>query len=254
MSRWGVILDGADREMAAKAAMRVYESQFPEGNARWCDVSIRHYARCIVEVAQAKGWLCGIDLAVVRPPYQSSLPLAGIPDKQGLEALDTSRGYGRVVFSACGHDFYRYIIDSNHPSSFQFSSSPLPDSGEPSAPFLQSEARIPNMQTPMSSIWPWRRVSWRGTVFDLDGPQNASMHSTPAITLINLVVSLLRAIPSASARNINGLAGTPSWVTSVTTMKCVLVGGTMRRVDMTILLKSMSTCMTLHAGCKWSGH
>jgi hypothetical protein len=172
---WGVILDGADREMAAKAAMRVYESQFPEGNARWCDVSIRHYARCIVEVAQAKGWLCGIDLAVVRPPYQSSLPLAGIPDKQGLEALDTSRGYGRVVFSACGHDFYRYIMDGNHPSSFQFSSSPLPDSGEPSAPFLQSENWISQHANPnvfdlaLASrfvAWNCLRLGWTAERFD----------------------------------------------------------------------------------------
>ena len=97
--------------------MRVYESQFPEGNPRWCHVTLRHYTRCIIEAAQRRGWLYGIDLAVVRPPYRSSLPLADIPDKQGLKVLDTSRGYGRVVFSVCDYDFYRYIMDGNHPTS-----------------------------------------------------------------------------------------------------------------------------------------
>ena len=48
----GGVLDGAKPEMAANAAMRVYESQFPEGNPRWCHVTIRHYARCIVEAAR----------------------------------------------------------------------------------------------------------------------------------------------------------------------------------------------------------
>lgn len=171
----GLVLDGADREMAAKAAMRVCESEFPEGNALWGHATIRHYARRIVETAQEKKWLHGIDLAVVRPPYRSSLPLADIPDKQGLEALDTSRGFGRVVFSACDHDFYRYIMDGNHPSSFHFSSTPLPDSGEPPRPFLQSQSLISQNTNPkvfdlaLASrfvAWNCLRLGWTAERFD----------------------------------------------------------------------------------------
>lgn len=172
---WGVVLDGADREMAAKAAMRVYESQFPEGEARWCHVTLRHYARCIVETAHGKGWLDEIDLTVVRPPYRSSLPLADVPDKQRLKVLDTSRGYGRVVFSACDHDFYRHIMDGNHPETFHFSSKPLPGSGAPPCPFLHSENLISKNANPnvfdlaLASrfvVWNCLRLGWAAERFD----------------------------------------------------------------------------------------
>lgn len=172
---WGVVLDEADQEVAAKAAMRVYDSQFPEGNARWCHVTLRHYARCIVEAAQAKGRLDGIDLVVVRPPYQSSLPVADIPDRQRLKVLDTSHGYGRVVSSACDHDFYRYIMGGNHPTSFYFSSTTLPDSGEPARPFLHSENLISQHANPeifdlalaaRFVAWNCHRLGWTAERFD----------------------------------------------------------------------------------------
>lgn len=172
---WGVVLDGADQEMATKVARCVYETQFPDGNARWCHLTLRHYARCIVEAAHGRGWLNRIELDVVKPPYRSALPLVDVPDKRGLEALDTSRGYGRVVFSACGHDFYRYIMDGNHPASFHFSSSPLPESVEPSRPFLQSENRISHHANPevfdlaLASrfvAWNCLRLGWTAERFD----------------------------------------------------------------------------------------
>ncbi len=172
---WGVVLDGSDREMASKAAMRVYETQFPKGKARWCHVTLRHYARGIVEAAHGRGWLDGIDLDVVRPPYRSELPLAEVPDKPGLETLDTSRGFGRVVFSACDHDFYRYIMDGNHPASFHFSSMPLAESAEPLRKFFQSENPISRHAIPevfdlalaaRFVAWNCLRLGWTGERFD----------------------------------------------------------------------------------------
>lgn len=183
---WGLVTDGANREMATKAALRVYESQFAEGNARWCHLTIRHYARRIVEAAHGKGWLHGIDLAVVRPPYRSSLPLADIPeDKRGLEKIDASRGYGRIVFSACDHDFYRYIMDGNHPTAFRFSSTPLPISGEPPRPFLKSENWISQHAIPevfdlaLASrfvAWNCLRLGWSAERFDAFDTGHYSEH------------------------------------------------------------------------------
>lgn len=172
---WGVVLDGADQDMAARAAMHVYKSQFPADNPRWCHVTLRHYARCIVEAAHVRGWLNGIDLEVVRPPYRSSLPLVDVPDKRRLEILGKSKGYGQIVYSACDHDFYRYIMDGNHPTSFHFSSTPLPESEESPRPFLQSENMISQHANPnifdlalaaRFVAWNCLELGWTGEWFD----------------------------------------------------------------------------------------
>lgn len=138
---WGVVLDGTDPKAAGLAAQKVYESQFPDGNARWCHIALRHYARRIVEEANRRGWLIDIDLSVVRPPYRSTLPLEQVPDKESLEALDKSRGYHQIVFSSTSWDFYRYIMGGNS-ASIPFSSQPLPNSVETARPFIRSENYI----------------------------------------------------------------------------------------------------------------
>jgi len=172
---WGVVLDGAAPELAAEAARWVFESQFPQGNARWRHITLRHYARCIVEKANECGWLPGIDLTVVRPPYQSALPLDEVPDQARLEALDHSNGFGRIVFSAINHDFYRYIMGGNHPDSFGFSSQPFPDSTEPTRPFLRSENHISHHANPKVFdlalaarfvAWNCRQLGWTAERFD----------------------------------------------------------------------------------------
>lgn len=172
---WGVVLDGADRNSASLAARRVYESQFLDGNARWCHVTLRHYARRIVERAYERGWLPEIDLAVVRPPYRSALPLDEVPTKVRLEALDRSNGFGRIVFSTIDHDFYRYIMGGNHPGTFDYSSLPLPASPEPARPFLQAENHISHHANPKIFdlalaarfvAWNCRQLGWTAEQFD----------------------------------------------------------------------------------------
>jgi hypothetical protein len=136
---WGVMLDGADTKVAGLAAQQVYTSQFPDGNARWCHITLRHYARRIVEEAHRQGWLSGINLNVVHPPYRSTLPLAQVPTKDGLEQLDSSKGF-RNIISSCSDwgDFYRYIMGGNS-ASIDFCSTPLPGSSEAVRPLFKSE-------------------------------------------------------------------------------------------------------------------
>lgn len=135
---WGVMLDGADQKAVRSAAQQVYASQFSDGNARWCHITLRHYARRIVEEANRRGWLSDIDLSVVHPPYRSSLPFGRVPSKKDLEALDNSRGYREIVHSSTDWDFYRYIMGGNS-ATIDFCSTPLLGSIEAERPFRKSE-------------------------------------------------------------------------------------------------------------------
>lgn len=141
---WGVLLDGAVPKAAAWAAQQVYTSQFPDGNARWCHITLRHYARRIVEEAHRRGWLNDVDLSVVRPPYRSHLELDQVPSVDEIEAIDSSRGFSAILYSARGWgDFYRYIMGGNS-ASLEFSSTPLPSSTEIPRPFGTSEPMLPS--------------------------------------------------------------------------------------------------------------
>ncbi|MDZ4202825.1 MAG: hypothetical protein U1C96_11855 [Gallionella sp.] len=136
---WGVTLDGRNPEAAGWAAQQVYDSQFPDGNARWCHITLRHYARRIVEEAQRRGWLPNVDLSVVRPLYRSQLALDQVPSSKDLEALDGSGGFNRILSVARGWgDFYWYIMGGNS-ASLDFSSTPLPGSSEVVRPFRKSD-------------------------------------------------------------------------------------------------------------------
>jgi hypothetical protein len=136
---WGVMLDGGNPQAATLAARLVYESQFPDGKVRWAHITLRHYARRIVEEACQRGWLPDIDPHVVQPPYQSSLSLDKIPStKDELELLDKSSGFRQIIFSSTEWDFYRYIMGGNS-ASINFTSQPLSNSLEPARPFTRSE-------------------------------------------------------------------------------------------------------------------
>lgn len=135
---WGIVQDGQDAKAASLAAQLVYENQFPQGNARWCHISIRHYARCIVEDAYRKGWIQQIDIEEIKPPYKSYLNLIDVPNKDSLKKADKSKGFGQIVYSSTGRDFYLYIMGGNS-VSLPFSSHPLTGSKELSRPFLASE-------------------------------------------------------------------------------------------------------------------
>lgn len=140
---WGMVIDDHSRVAVTFAAQRILNDIFPEGNSRWCHVTIRHYARKIVESVFERGLLPDTDISVVHPPYRSTLPLDEVPDKTGLKALDESRGFGRIVHSATDWDFFRYVMGGNWGSA-PFSSVPKKNAREIPRPYLVSERDIPS--------------------------------------------------------------------------------------------------------------
>lgn len=172
---WGVTQDGSNPEASGWAARQVYDSQFPDGNPQWCHITLRNYARRIVEEAQRRGWLPDVDLSVVRPPYRSQLALDQVPGRDELESLDSSKGYSRIIWSTKDWgDFYRYIMGGNS-ASLDFSSTPLPGSSEIARPFSNSE-RIMSVR-PLKEVfdlalagrfvaWHCRSLGWSAERFD----------------------------------------------------------------------------------------
>lgn len=129
----GVLMQGKATKHCAEAAQLVYASQFPEGNARWCHLTIRHYTRCIVEKAHANGWLPEADLPLVRPPYRSSLPLNSLPTEEELRSAQNARGYLSIVGSCFGRDFYCYVMGATSGTK-HFLAEPLAGSAAPARP------------------------------------------------------------------------------------------------------------------------
>ncbi len=131
---WGAVIDDKNPEVIAQAATLVYASQFPNKNARWCHVTIRHYARQIVETAFQRGHLQGIDLSVVQPPWRGDIDLDLVPDKQALAKLGKEHDLFTIIYSSTSKDFYRYKMGGNSGRP-AFLSLPVPESNAPPRPF-----------------------------------------------------------------------------------------------------------------------
>lgn len=172
---WGVMLDGGNPQAASLAACQVYESQFPNGKPRWCHITLRHYARRIVEEAYQRNWLPDVAPHIVHPSYQSSLPLYDVPgNKDELALLDKSNGYHQIIFSCTSWDFYRYIMGENS-ASIDFSSRPKLDSSEPIRPFVPSKSIIsPSSREDIFDLalagrfvaWNCRSLGWTSERFE----------------------------------------------------------------------------------------
>ncbi|WJV25486.1 MULTISPECIES: ATP-binding protein [Pseudomonas] len=136
---WGVLIHGGHRDACTQAAHQVQEAIFaPE--VPHCHLTIRHYARRIIEVAAENGWITGIDLSTVRPPYRSSLPLNSLPTVDDLRAQSSSGGFYRILGSATDGDFYCYVMGGTSGGK-PFSSQPLSSSAEPVRDFSSRRAR-----------------------------------------------------------------------------------------------------------------
>ncbi|GFM87761.1 hypothetical protein PSCICO_31600 [Pseudomonas cichorii] len=136
---WGVLIDSRDRNSCMQAARQVYGAIFARGTPH-CHLTIRHYARRIVEVACDRGWVDGIDRSIIEPPYKSSLPLALVPTKDSLRALDRSKGFGSILGSALGRDFFWYVMGATSGTK-HFTSEPLPHSLEPVRFYCDEESQ-----------------------------------------------------------------------------------------------------------------
>jgi hypothetical protein len=139
---WGALTARAEHEAAARAAKLVHEKMFKDSNAVWLHLTIRHYARCIVELGIAQRWLHVSNSARIRPPYCSALPLAQVSDEEALRASDTSTGFTAIVSSACDGDFFRYVLGGTSGPK-PFSGLPLAHSAEPQRPHPARRARQP---------------------------------------------------------------------------------------------------------------
>ena len=170
---WGVLIDRQHPDVCAAAAQQVHDAIF-EGNGPRCHLTIRHYARRIVETACEQGWLNGIELSRVRPPYRSTLPLAQVPSEAELCALDTSSGFHSIVGSALGHDFYWYVMGATSGGK-PFSSRPLPHSSEPIRAFgdgqPEGDRQRPSdiFDIPLAArfvVWNCHRLGWTADRFN----------------------------------------------------------------------------------------
>jgi hypothetical protein len=122
----GAVLNSRDQGWIARIARLVFEQHFSTGNARWCHLHIRYYAKRIVE----RGLVTGQLTEFVIPPFTSSLPLDDVPTKKQLsDEADDLRGQRRIIWSSTDDDFYRYILGGNS-VSIPFSALPLPQSDE----------------------------------------------------------------------------------------------------------------------------
>ncbi|KAB0667424.1 hypothetical protein F6V25_01605 [Oryzomonas japonica] len=158
---WGMVIDDHSRDAATFVAQRILHDIFPRGSTRWCHVTIRHYARKIVERVFERGCLPGLDVNIVRPPYQSTLLLSEVPDKAGIKALNDSLGFGRIVHSATDWDFFRYVMGGNWGSA-PFSSIPKATTREVPRPYIVSERDIPTpaKQSSFDLALAGRFVAW----------------------------------------------------------------------------------------------
>jgi hypothetical protein len=138
---WGVTLEAPASNEIATAVNQIYVIEFDDGRTRHCHLTIRHYARCIVETAHGRGMLPGGNMRNVQPPFCSQLPLDDVPDLATLEKMSESKGFGAIVHSSTQWDFYRYVMGGNS-ASLDVSSKPLALSAQPRRPFVKSESYI----------------------------------------------------------------------------------------------------------------
>ena len=112
---YGAALQGKGKEGLGTLAQVVFDTVYANGKPP-VNALLRDHARCIAEYAASCGVLdSSIDLALVRPPYQSPWPIEPVPDEL-IDSYTEDRGRGAVgdaiVFSAVHDgDFARYVVD-----------------------------------------------------------------------------------------------------------------------------------------------
>lgn len=120
-SAYGCAMRSKNEEEVNQLAIETYNLIFKDGTPP-VNISLRGYARCLVELGLDHNPDLDIDVNNVRPPYHSKWP-ENIPAKDDVRAkykipyhdktTDEERGQGRIVFSVLDWDFARYIIGTN---------------------------------------------------------------------------------------------------------------------------------------------
>ena len=118
---YGVAMRGNDATGMDRLARSVYQHVFACGTPP-THLLLRDYARGVIERAAYLGAAMGIDMDLVRPPYQSTWP--EIPDEQSIQNLildmersadgDSDRSaWNAIPFSIQQWDFAAYILGAN---------------------------------------------------------------------------------------------------------------------------------------------
>lgn len=138
---YGCAMRSTDNSTIGELAQEVYEWVFKEGHPP-ADILLRDYARGVIELALHRGIEIDVDIALVRPPYQSEWP-SEIPSKDSLkeygefkedmpdEELAQLSIYASVVQDL--GDFAHYVIGATY-TDFEWSMRRL---GEPRQPSVK---------------------------------------------------------------------------------------------------------------------
>ena len=132
---YGAALRGTEEAGLSELAKVVFDTLFADGKPS-TNALLRDHARGIVEYAAWCGVLdSSIDLALARPPYQSSWPIEPVPDEL-IDSYTEDRGHGvfgdTIVDSSVGNmgDFATYVVDRkvDRWSPGKLGTTPLPTS------------------------------------------------------------------------------------------------------------------------------
>ena len=112
---YGTLLRTRDADAVRAVATEIHAAVFTD-TLTFQNALIRDHARCILELAAHEGVLpSGVELAAVRPPYQSEWPLT-IPSEKELERYqEARRDYPRLHTSCLHDDFFTYLLSRLEP-------------------------------------------------------------------------------------------------------------------------------------------
>ena len=118
---YGCAMRSKNKDEIINLAVVTYDLLFKNGTPP-VNVSIREYARGLVELALYYNPGLNIDVNKIRPPYHSEWPeyipsLTEVKSKYQIpyddKMTDEDRAQDRIVFSVLEWDFARYIIGTN---------------------------------------------------------------------------------------------------------------------------------------------
>ncbi len=136
---YGCAMRSDDHESVALLASDIYLWIFKDGEPP-PHITLRDYARGVIEKALHNGSTLDIDVAKIRPPYKSDWP-TDIPSKEDAENNKEWRDTA-IYSSVMGWgDFSRYVIGTNTPM-FEWSSRRL---GDPPTPKAQYDAFVASL-------------------------------------------------------------------------------------------------------------
>jgi len=175
-SAYGCAMRSKNEEEVNQLAIETYNLIFKDGTPP-VNISLRGYARCLVELGLDHNPDLDIDVNNVRPPYHSKWPenipaVADVKSKYQIpyhdKMTDEERGQDRIVFSVLDWDFARYIIGTNFGHS-NWSSRRLGVQREPTNREIY-EAFFCSLNAKQKDYWEkFEKVKRRVTYFSVSG-------------------------------------------------------------------------------------